>query len=271
MGSGFFTYPEVQDFTAGVDGQIAPTTVITVPNPQGQEQPPVRWAAFDVTFPLTREVVISVSYSISPTGYLPEAQFAYVLSTGAGWYGTIGQVDITMRLPYPANLENVILNNTTRGARFQSGTVRWQRTNLEPTASDDWHATILATNIWEAILDARQAELAAPRDAQKWLALSQAYVQAVPYKYVPSGGEHFQLLAVRAMQIAVSLSPNSAIMRTEYASLLWYLYHVQVVQNPQGRLANIIHYNLNMALKLDPNDAKAKQLQQEIDRELSQG
>jgi hypothetical protein len=74
-----------------------------------------------VTFPVTHQVVISVSYGISPTGYLPDAVFAYVLATGARWRGPIGKADISMRLPYPATSENVALDKSKPGARIVNG------------------------------------------------------------------------------------------------------------------------------------------------------
>ena len=269
MGSGFFTYPEVLNFSASVDGQLKPTTVISLPNPQSDDEPPVRWAAFDVTFPVTREVVISVSYSISPTGYLPEAVFAYVLSTGAGWYGPIGKADIALRLPYPATSENVVLDKTTRGARFVNGEVRWQRVSLEPTSKDDWYATLVEPGIWRAIVAARQAERAAPRDAQKWLALSKAYIKAVPFKYEPMGGKRFLQLGIQAMQRAVTLAPRSADMRVEYADLLWYLYRFDIAQNPNGKTGKLVYYQLNLALKLDPNNARAAALKADIEQAIA--
>jgi hypothetical protein len=157
MGSGFFTYPEVLNFSASMDGLLKPTTVISLTNPQGDTEPPVRWAAFDVTFPVTRAVIISVSYSISPTGYLPDAIYAYVLSTGSGWAGPIGKADIALRLPYTATSENVVLDKSTRGARFVNGELRWRRLNLEPTAKDDWFVTLVSPNIWRDIVSARGA------------------------------------------------------------------------------------------------------------------
>ena len=53
MGSGFFTYPEVQNFTASVNGELKPISVISLTNPYRAKDPPVRWAAFDATFPAT--------------------------------------------------------------------------------------------------------------------------------------------------------------------------------------------------------------------------
>lgn len=269
-GSGFFTYPEVQNFSASVDGELKPISVISLTNPSREQDPPIRWAAFDVTFPATRTVVISVSYSISPTGYLPEAVFAYVLSTGAGWNGPIGKADITLRLPYTPTFENVVLSKSAPGAYFTGNALHWQHTNLEPTTEDDWFVTLISPNIWRNIIAARDAQHAAPRDAQKWLALSKAYIAAVPFKYEPMGGKRFLQLGIQAMRRAVSLAPNSAEMHVEYADLLWYLYYFDVVQNPQGATAKTIYTQLNLALKLDPNNARALALKAEIDRETGQ-
>jgi hypothetical protein len=272
-GSGFFSYPEVQNFVASVDGQVAPTTVEYLPNPQGGDEPAVRWAAFDVTFPVTREVVISVSYTITPTGYMPEAVFAYVLSTGAGWRGPIGKVDITMRLPYPATYENVVLEQgkTTRGARLVKGELRWSWTNLEPTSKSDIVATILSPNTWEAIVAARAAVRKLPRNAEKWLALSKAYIAAVPFKYEPMGGERFLQLGIQACERALALAPNSAEMHIEMAQLLWRIYYWDVTQKPESPMAKRILKEIDIALKLDPNDAAAKALKDEVERELHIG
>jgi hypothetical protein len=272
-GSGFFTYPEVLSFTASVDGQIAPTSVIETPNPYDAEDPSVRWAAFDVTFPVTREVVISVTYSILPTGYLPGAQYAYVLSTGAGWRGPIGSVDITLRLPYAATYENVVLEQgkTTRGARFMNGQVRWRWSNLEPTEQSDIVATILSPNRWQAIVAARAEAKQAPREAEKWLALSKAYIAAVPFKYEAMGGQRFIRLGIQAMERALALAPDSADMHAEMAGLLWYLYRWDVIQSPEGPMARRILKELETALELDPNNTKALEIQEDIDRELPRG
>src|SRR5687767_2067027 len=97
MGDRSGTFPEVVGFAASVGGNPLSTTVITTPNPQGDGDP-VRWAAFDVTFPPAQDLAINVTYSITSTGYPPSARFAYVLETGAGWNGPIGSADVIVRL-----------------------------------------------------------------------------------------------------------------------------------------------------------------------------
>jgi hypothetical protein len=92
----------------------------------------------------------------------------------------------------------------------------------------------------------------------------------VPFKYEPLGGARFIQLGIQAMQRAVSLAPNSADMHIAYANLLWYLYHFQVAQNPTGRNGRTIIAQINLALKLDPNNAVAKALKIEIDQEINQ-
>src|SRR5207249_10117868 len=99
------------NFNATVGGQPVATTVISTTNPQGGDAPPIPWAAFDVTFPTGQDLHLGMTYTITPTGYLPEARFAYVLETGAGWRDTIGSADIVVRLPYAASDENVILED----------------------------------------------------------------------------------------------------------------------------------------------------------------
>jgi hypothetical protein len=269
MGNGFGAYPEVLNFQAWVDGQIASSSVITLPNPQDERQPALRWAAFDVTFPVTRNVMISVSYSISPTGYVPEAQFAYVLSTGAGWKGPIGKVDIILRLPYPATAENVLLDDSIRGGRIVQGEVRWRWNNLEPTQKNDWYATIVVPYVWQGILAARKAVQQDPHGASLWLALSKAYVKAVPYKYVPEGGFNFMVLSFEAMGRAVELAPKSAQMHAEYAGLLWYYFQNYIIyEENDGVLEKRIKDELDTALKLDPDNNKAKALLLEMNQDI---
>jgi hypothetical protein len=52
--------------------------------------------------------------------------------------------------------------------------------------------------------------------------------------------------------------------------LLWYLYYFDVVQNPQSATAKTIYTQLNLALKLEPDNARALALKAEIDRETGQ-
>ncbi len=266
MGAYYEGYPVVVGFQVWVDGVQKPTTVITSINPLYDDWPALRWAAWDTAFPAGQEVVISATYRISPTGYFPEARFSYVMSTGAGWKGPIGKADMAVRLPYKATSENVVLgkDKTTPRAKLSGNEIRWLFTNLEPTKDNDIIATILAPNIWQGIVDARAAANQAPRDAQKWLALGEAYYRAIPMKYVPIGGEQYVRLSQQAMQKAVALAPKSAQAHAAYAELLLNLYRFEVEDHPQGATAKKIIREAQAALKLDPGNQKAQEILNEM-------
>lgn len=162
-GDGFSRYPKVQDFAVSVDDQPIATTVITTPNPQGGDTPPIEWAAFDMTFPAAQDRHVGVTYTIAPTGYFPAARFSYILETGAGWRESIGSVDIIVQLPYDASVENVLpelegifQSWTTPNGWFFGNEIRWHWDNLEPSARDNFSVTVLAPSVWQAILDARR-------------------------------------------------------------------------------------------------------------------
>jgi hypothetical protein len=266
LGAFYEGYPEVVGFEVWVDGAPKSTTVITSANPLGESWPALRWAAWDTAFPAGQDVVISATYRISPTGYFPEARFAYVLSTGAGWKGSIGKADMIVRLPYKATSENVILEKgkTTPKSKLSGNEIRWQFVNLEPAQENDLIATILSPNIWQGIVDARAAVKQAPRDAQLWLALGEAYFRAIPMKYVPTGGEQYVKLSQQAMQKAVALAPKSAEAHVAYAELLLNLYRFEVEDHPQGATARKIIREAETALKLDPGNQKAQDILNEM-------
>ena len=87
QGDGFGGFPEIQELSITVDGKPVPYKVVTTPNPEGADKPPVKWAAFDVTFPAGKDVDIEVSYLLESTGYMPYGTFRYILEIGrrVGW------------------------------------------------------------------------------------------------------------------------------------------------------------------------------------------
>src|SRR5689334_22132013 len=138
---GFGRYPEIRDIQILVNGSIVATQRIDAnfTSPAGgvaYRQAP--WAAFDVTFPPGRDVIITVKYTTNGYGYAPYFALRYILETGAGWSGTIGTAEVTVKLPYEANPKNVLLDEHTGfsqtgpGAQFAGKEVRWHFEDLEP-------------------------------------------------------------------------------------------------------------------------------------------
>lgn len=137
------------------------------------------WVVWPVTFPPGRDVRLTVKYRT--VGYewynaftgsfsfvkLPDnnssADFYYILETGAGWRGPIGQGDIIFRFPYPASPEMIetssyfrTIYTSTRPSFVAEGhDLRWHFTNLEPTSRDNVHLSVITPPVWRTILNAR--------------------------------------------------------------------------------------------------------------------
>ena len=54
--------PRIENFQVVVNGKPLDYRVTDLPNPQGEDKPPLPWASFPVTFPAGEEVNIQVSY-----------------------------------------------------------------------------------------------------------------------------------------------------------------------------------------------------------------
>jgi hypothetical protein len=266
--SGFSKYPEVQGFSALIDGRPVATTVITSTNPQGGDAPPVRWAAFDVTFPVGRDVPIGVAYTIAPTGYFPAARFAYVLETGAGWRDTIGSTDLIVQLPYTASKEFVLpgLPNsgedapTAAGASFVGKEIRWHRENLEPTAQDNFFVTLIVPRVWQGILDARTAAAAQPNAAAVIVRLALAYESAVTSRFPTDDGDPFAALSEQTYAQAIVLEPGSAALHAEFARLIWDHLTVEAALPAGDPNVQRVLGEVAATLALDPQNAQAQAL-----------
>jgi hypothetical protein len=260
-GSGMGDFPEVTGFTASLGDSPLPTTVITTANPTGRGEP-VRWAAFDVTFPPGEETVIRTNYIITSTGYPPQARFGYVMETGAGWQGPIGSADIIVRLPYPATNENVFYGEglTSEGGQLSGNEIRWHWDNLEPTRAQNIFVSMLTPQAWTRILAAREEANGDPQNAQKLVALAQAYDAAVTSRFPLDNDDRFAALADETMSRAVALEPNSSAFHLAYAQLIWDNMTVQALLSSDDPNLKRVLAELGAALALEPDNAEANLL-----------
>jgi hypothetical protein len=265
MGDRSGRFPEVVGFAVSAGGTSLPTTVITTTNPQGDGDP-VRWAAFDVTFPPDQDLAINVTYSITSTGYSPSARFAYVLETGAGWNGPIGSADVIVRLPYPATTDNVFqAEDLTRpGAQLVENEVRWHWDNLEPKSSDNVYLTTLVPQVWQRILDARTLIIDQAQYAPNYSALAEAYQAAITRRFPIDEGDPFAKLADETMRQATTLDPNSAPLRATHARLIWDQMAVMAGLTQDDPNLQRVLSELAVALAIEPQNAEAQALLAEI-------
>jgi hypothetical protein len=112
----------------------------STPSPDRPEKIPC-WGVFAVRFPPGLDVPIEVKYT-SPS-------YGYVLTTGAGWNGTIGQADITFRLPYDV-IQDQNLDKCTPQCTINGRDIQWQFMNFEPV--ENIKISIASPDIWWQIL-----------------------------------------------------------------------------------------------------------------------
>jgi hypothetical protein len=203
----------VQDFQAWVDGVPAEVseTRVTVDDKQ------IPWATWPVTFQPGRNVVLRVTYDISAVGERPYYTYHYILETGAGWWGTIGQGTVTYRLPYEVNETNTVLDGAKPDWYTVSGTdVVWQFTDLEPTADDNVRLTVLSISAYQELVAAREA--ADPDDVTSLIRLARAAAAALYVKYglIPVGNSEALVEEAEAAYMrALELSPEDVDLHVE--------------------------------------------------------
>ncbi|MCS6848964.1 MAG: hypothetical protein RMN52_14765 [Anaerolineae bacterium] len=268
QGDGFGGHPEIEQVIVTVNGKRTPTRVVTTPNPRSGSEPPIRWAAFDVTFPPGEDVAIDVRYILQSTGYMPYGRFKYILETGAGWAGPIGLATFVVKLPYPANGENVVLGRSTPGGQFSGDEVRWTFKDLEPTEQDNFYVTVLAPSVWERILEARRRTEATPKSAAAWRELAQAYLSAVYGRYSPEIGANFVPLIEEAYRRAQENDPTSAQLHAEWAQALLSLYPPILELDPI--IVEKIFAALKAAFERDPSNPLAQKVLSEMRDWLTQ-
>ncbi len=260
-GDGRGEFPEIEDLQVWVDGSWVPTTRVTspVPDPIFADNPPLAWSGFDVTFPPGEQVEIKVRYSHRATGYHPQSDFRYILETGAGWKGPIGSAELVVRLPYLATPENLLVDYSTDGVRFEGREARWTFRDLEPTHGDNLIVRIIEPGFWFAVLDAQQAVEADPDDGDAWGVLARAYKRVLlgPRNWMreDEAAEGLFQVSAAAYVRAIELLPDVAKWHAGYAELLWLnIWLSGDYANPE---LTLIAQQLGEALKLEPENEQA--------------
>jgi hypothetical protein len=231
-------YIDRSSFAAKVDGKPVAITEITTPTEVAayfdresdlMAEFQIRWAAFEVTFPVQQDVSLEVQYDMLYNDYAAPYQVMgfdglnYILETGAGWYGNILSADIILRFPYPASDEVVSYANP--GYIFSGNEMRWQLRDFEPRPEDNLEVRLFRVDGWQDILELRERVKQNPKDADAWTKLGYRYMS-----YAIAGKEgirvvfspHFVGLAVEARQKVVDLHPDSGDAHYNLAESLWF-------------------------------------------------
>jgi tetratricopeptide (TPR) repeat protein len=273
--NGWGKYPEITEVIVKVDGKTVPTKIASKNEPNDFSDP-VPWIEFEVTFPPSVDVPISVAYDLQGSGYYPYTAFYYLLDTGAGWKDTIGRAEIILRLPYKANSQNVVQDfqigwaETNRGATFDGNDVRWLYEDFEPgpfTVVQNMEFVLVAPGAWKNVLQAQIDVNANPNNGEAWGRLAKVYkelfLMGKGYRNDAGGNELFQL-SVEAYEKCLQLKPSDALWHAGFADLLankayWDSWSSGPTQNAIQALTEI-----HTALQIAPNDAKVKEIAENI-------
>ncbi len=164
---GGLTGSPIQDLAVWVwdKPQSVKTVVSTTPlyvNKGGSQGPEDAvmpcWGVFVVVFPPGIDVPIEVKYT-SPT-------YDYILTTGTGWKGTIGQADISFRLPYDAIQDQSLDVCYPKNCTLSGRDIKWNFTDFEPT--ENVGVSIVNPPAWWQILVETNNLKLSPMDGQVW-------------------------------------------------------------------------------------------------------
>jgi tetratricopeptide (TPR) repeat protein len=272
--NGFGSFPEIKEFSAGVNGYAVQFRRVVIPGQQDSETG-VPWAEFDVNFLAGKEVPVEVSYLTEGVGEYPFISFKYILETGAGWRDTIGEADLTVRLPYEANDQNVIFDEqigwsqTTPGSVLVGREVQWKFYNLEPDASDNLEVSLVMPSVWKQILVERENTTLNSRDGEAWGRLGKLYKDIISYRRglrQDPGGLDLYKSSVAAYERCLELLPRDALWHAGFADLLFRNYYWGQFFREYPDHSDVLRAldEFRIALALDPNNPKILELVDEL-------
>jgi hypothetical protein len=212
-------------------------------------------------------VVLRNAYDVAPFAGTIYGSFGYILETGAGWRGPIGEATITFRLPYEVNESNTVLHHPYRfwhlphpDAFAISGTdVTWRFSDLEPTQDDNIYLTVLSPSLWEEIRAAQQDVAAMADSSEAHLRLARALVAVLSFRagLEPIGNSiALAELAEVSYERALELAPKDVEIHVEYCELLWLLWDTDDLM-PEDLLPA-----LERALELAPNNERLLEIKE---------
>ena len=272
-GDGAWGDPEIQNLSISVNDQTIDWALKTTPNPRGSDEPEIKWAEFEVEFPSQEVTFIEIRYNLQSTGWFPEATFNYILETGGGWKGPIGEANIRLILPYEASVENVLFGDpdseyywqiTSPGAVFEGYEVHWEYTNLEPDAEDNWEATIITPHIWEQILELR--ERIAQGDGSAYAEITILYDGLYLGHGIRQGTEGLILKNYEAYHKAIEFDPKDDDVLARFADFMLTLDGVGYGWEETPIELEDIYSMASQALEINPLNEIAPHVISELER-----
>jgi hypothetical protein len=270
-GDGWSGFPEIFDLSVKVNGSRVATHRIekTASSNETPEKYAGPWAAFTVNFPVGQDVRVELNYTDYGATESPTTRFGYILETGAGWYDTIGSADIILRLPYPINTMNMLVDQTTSGGTIAGNEMRWHYENLEPSSENNLNFAVILPEVWNQVLIETENVTNSPKNGEAWGRLGKVYKETIfehgrPRCWEGAMPEAYQK-SFDAYAKAVELLPKDGLWHYGYADLIWIKI---AFCSPYGGVAlseeekQIFGREFRAALALAPDNQGVKDLRQ---------
>ncbi len=277
---GFFHVNELRDLQVKINGQSVSTRRISGEDPYGGDSQ-VPWAEFDATFAAEQDTPVQVKYTLEASGEYPFIWFKYILASGAGWNGSIGNADIILRLPYPVSAQNVLLNtaevtsyDTTNGGVINGAEIHWHYADLEPTREDNFEIELVMPGAWEKLLTEQGNVDRNPKDGEAWGRLGRLCKDLAfssrgkgfrrETSVLDPGAAELYQRSLQAYDKAVTLLPKDALWHAGFAELLDY--HAYFAERGENSMAEAVRGlgEIQMALQLAPNDPQVQEIADEL-------
>lgn len=270
IGDAYGGFPAVQHLTVYVDSQPVVTGETRQPTYStywGEVGPEIKWATFDVAFPLGRDVIIGVSYTIQPTPDYHGTRLDYVMETGGGWWGAIERAEIIVRLPYSSSTvrANFRQAHSWPAPNFVGDTLRWTRWHIEPVTDDNFYVLLAPPHLWAEILTLERRIRTAQGTPADYVALTEAYWLA--------GTERHDWVFFPELAIAAQASARRGLIQfpgmpdlmaqQAYMQVMWIATHtgtwtlLDLSPSDQAQV-NRARCQIARALELDPSSTWAQ-------------
>ncbi|MBN1313369.1 MAG: hypothetical protein JXB30_18325 [Anaerolineae bacterium] len=225
---------DIDSFVIHVDGEEIDFSVDRQPDEMNV------WATWQIAFPPGQTITVEVSYRGLPS-YDIDVSFpiySYVLHTGAGWYDTIGEGTVTIRLPYEINEYNVL-----RGDWYPpqpdfytiAGTdIIWYFTDLEPNGIDV-SVAVMPPAIWQEWQSAEKAVEENPDSVSAHLQLARILRRTVSYARNNSCLENCELFdrSEQEYNLWLNVIPNEYVLQVIPNIMDFHLDYIEMLKwNP---------------------------------------
>jgi hypothetical protein len=250
---------------ATVNGVNVPVSTIETDHPykdinQWCADASMEWAAFDVTFPAGKDVLIRINFSLIESARDVIFSFQYTLETGAAWKGPIGTAYIVVRFPYLAT-PDTILDDTTSGYQILYNEIFWSYRDFEPTHANNMTFAFVSPEQWQSIKNERDRVHQDRTNVDAWLQLAQLYSSVAYIGKADVRDFGYRQKVFNTYAQAITANPDNANLYAAYADFLFYdccFYHY--ADGIDEANANRILTLVDKALKLDPSNETALEI-----------